>query len=166
MWKKNICHFKSLKTARKIKQKYRKSDRFWYKFPVDFHCVECGGTGARQVSGEIVFPEVKKFHRSTYFVCPCGAYVLCHRGSGVPMGYPAGVATRAARGALHNKFLDPLWRGVSRGRRDLVRDKLYRYLARKMGLPFEKAHVSMFDLGQCHKAINILENVVKSRNMS
>ena len=138
-------------------------DKQTYKFPADFHCVECGGTGGKRRSGKDVHPDVEKFHKSSYFQCDCGAYVLCHRGSFVPMGYPAGEATRAARGAIHHKFLDPLWRDVPRNRRKQVRENLYRYLAKKMKLPREKAHVSMFDLGQCHKAIKILNNVVKIR---
>lgn len=132
-----------------------------YKFPADFHCVECGGTGGHRRSGKDVHPHVEEFHKSSYFQCDCGAYVLCHRGSYVPMGYPAGERTRAARGAIHHKFLDPLWRNAPRNKRKQVRENLYAYLAKKMKLPREKTHVSMFDLGQCHKAIKILHNVVK-----
>ena len=59
--------------------------------------------------------------------------------------------------AAHAVF-DPLWKyGRFRGHRNAA----YAWLAQKMGLPVEKTHIGMFDVGQCRKAIEIIEKETK-----
>ena len=56
---------------------------------------------------------------------------------------------------LHTPYLTLC--GRFRGHRNAA----YAWLAQKMGLPVEKTHIGMFDVGQCRKAIEIIEKETK-----
>ena len=73
------------------------------------------------------------------------------------MGRRAYAVLRFWKLAEHAVF-DPLWKyGRFRGHRNAA----YAWLAQKMGLPVEKTHIGMFDVGQCRKAIEIIEKETK-----
>ena len=69
------------------------------------------------------------------------------RWDGRPLGVPADAATRAARREAHRAF-DPLW---ELGRMD--RTAAYAWLAARMGLPPERAHISQFTIAQCKRVV-------------
>lgn len=71
------------------------------------------------------------------------------RWDGAPMGTPADATTRAARRAAH-RALDPLWEN---GR--MSREAAYAWLAARMGLSRERAHISQFSAEQCYQVISI-----------
>lgn len=75
------------------------------------------------------------------------------RWTGAPMGTPADATTRAARRAAH-RALDPLW---ETGR--MSRAAVYAWLAARMGLPREHAHISQFSAEQCYQVIAICSRV-------
>ena len=85
------------------------------------------------------------------------AYVGVHKGTDKPLGRLANAELRNWKKAAHAVF-DPLWKyGRFRGHRNAA----YAWLAQKMGLPVEKTHIGMFDVGQCRKAIEIIEKETK-----
>lgn len=65
-----------------------------------------------------------------------------------PISAPADYETRQARIAAHTAF-DKLWKS---GR--LKRSRVYKQLAKYMGLSTRETHISHFDLVQCKKVID------------
>lgn len=71
------------------------------------------------------------------------------RWDGAPMGVPANKETRLARRLAHRAF-DPLW-----ARGHMTRTAAYAWLATRMGLPTDRAHISQFTAEQCHRVVAI-----------
>lgn len=96
-----------------------------------------------------------------YWLCrPCMAYVGCQKGTVIPTGRLANAELRQWKQIVHQAF-DPLWkRGSFKGYRDVA----YAWLFKKMGLPAEKAHIGMFDVAECRKALSIIEAKKRSRH--
>lgn len=84
----------------------------------------------------------------------CMAYVGCHKGTDKPLGRLANAELRYWKRQTHAAF-DPLWKY---GRFKGYRNAAYGWLAQKMGLPIEKTHIGMFDVGECKRAILICRN--------
>lgn len=88
---------------------------------------------------------------SNLYICrPCGARVGTHKNSKRPLGTMANVKLRALRKICHRQF-DPKWKS-----KQMSRSAAYRWLAEKMEVPQEKAHIGMFNEEQCYKLIKIL----------
>ena len=96
------------------------------------------------------------YHGYSYgmiYLCPqCGAYVGTHKGTDRPLGRLANAELRKWKMAAHAAF-DPLWQ---RGEYKHRRNDAYAWLAEKMGLPKEQTHIGMFDVAQCQKVIQII----------
>lgn len=111
------------------------------------------------VDSDVIYPDRPDLHGKPMFRCSCGAYVGCHPGTDVPLGYPAGPDTRRLRSRVHALF-DPLWQakmqrdGVRKGK---AREAGYEWLAAQLGLQREDCHVSHMDAATCRRAIAILE---------
>lgn len=124
-------------------------------------CVECGGKG-RMTSGKALHPSKPDLHSRIFFVCDCGAWVGCHPGTGVPLGHPAGTATRHLRFVAHNQF-DLLWKGEP-GRdyraSQKFRQRAYAWLARELGVPVADCHFGLFDAETLRRAIDIISERV------
>lgn len=127
---------------------------------VDPICTECGAM-AEQVDSSVIYPHRLDLHGKPMFRCTCGAYVGCHPGTDVPLGYPAGPQTRQLRSKVHALF-DPIWEakmkrdGVRKGK---AREAGYGWLAAQLGIARDDCHVSHFDAARCRKAIEVLEKV-------
>jgi hypothetical protein len=67
---------------------------------------------------------------------------------------PADEPTRVLRRQCHLEF-DKLWKGPT-GR--MSRTAAYRWLAKTMQLPPDKAHIGMFDSAQCEQLLKALTN--------
>lgn len=110
-------------------------------------CPYCGNTAEFTDSAEI-------YHGHGYgmiYLCrPCDAYVGTHKGTDKPLGRLANAELRRWKIAAHGAF-DPLWKGG-----EFRRNEAYRWLAGKMGLPKERTHIGMFDVPQCQKVIQII----------
>ncbi len=118
-------------------------------------CVECGHVG-RLVAGVEVYGAASLYAKKMFYLCECGAYVGCHPKTALPLGRPAGLDTRKARGRAHDVF-DILWRakmetGVAQYR---ARGDAYAWLARQLGIRGNVCHISMFDRETCDRAIAI-----------
>ena len=112
--------------------------------------------------GKQNYPYQKDFGH--IWICPtCGAYVGCHPGTKKPLGRTANAELRAAKRKAHATF-DPLWNekmnreGISKG---AARRAGYRWLSEQLGLPEEKTHIAMFDVGTCNRVIEICRPYLK-----
>jgi hypothetical protein len=83
---------------------------------------------------------------NVYVCLYCDAYVGTYGRSNRPMGPLADEPLRNARKAAHSVF-DIMWQ-----RGDMTRSQAYRWLAWKMELPPELAHIGMFNKDQCERA--------------
>lgn len=134
-------------------------------------CPDCK-VEARLTDGMEIWPHRPDLHAKPIWTCDgCGGRVGCHPGTTDPLGTPAGPELRRARGDLHEKRLDPLWRealesgfykGKSRYRNGIVktaRTRVYEWLADRLSLLPEQTHVGMFDMETCKRAWAALEGV-------
>lgn len=117
------------------------------------YCDYCGRE-TEYVDSKVIYG---KSYGKIYLCRNCMAYVGVHKGTDKPLGRLANAELRNWKKAAHAVF-DPLWKyGRFRGHRNAA----YGWLAQKMGLPVEKTHIGMFDVGQCRKAIEIIERETK-----
>lgn len=116
-------------------------------------CDYCGRK-AKYVDSKIVYG---KSYGMIYYCGDCNAYVGVHKGSDKPLGRLANAELRYWKTAAHAVF-DPLWKY---GRFKHHRNAAYGWLAQKMGIPVEQTHIGMFDVAQCRRAINIVQNETK-----
>lgn len=119
-------------------------------------CSECGGTNVTCVSGDRIYPHRPDLYSKWFWLCACGAYVGCHPKTDIPLGTPAGPATRRARNEAHAAF-DTLWRRkMQRGAtRKEARNAGYAWLAREMGLDLEDTHIASFTKEQCAQVVEL-----------
>lgn len=116
----------------------------------DVICDYCGRK-AELVDSKIVYG---KSYGKIYLCRHCMAYVGVHKGTDIPLGRLANAELRYWKKRTHYVF-DPLWRkGPFKGHRNAA----YGWLAQRMGLPVEQTHIGMFDVAQCKRAINIIQN--------
>lgn len=125
------------------------------------HSVTCPycNEPAELVSGEVIYEHRPDLYKKKFWMCfECDAYVGCHEagkgyGDGTrPLGRLANRELRALKSAVHELF-DPIWRN-----NHMTRRKAYSWLARQMGIHFDKCHVGMFDEKQCYDAIAACSN--------
>lgn len=119
-------------------------------------CIECGKL-AVLVTGKEVYPGRPDLHDKPMFKCSCGAYVGCHPGTEIPLGYPAGRETRRAREAAHEAF-DRLWK------RKAQRDKMaagkarglgYKWLGEMLGIAPADCHISHMNADTCRRVVEL-----------
>jgi hypothetical protein len=67
------------------------------------------------------------------------------------MGVPANYEVRRLRRKVHDLF-DRRWKSGS-----MKRQEAYRWLAEKMGMPYERCHVGSFGKEDCERALKILQ---------
>jgi ssDNA-binding Zn-finger/Zn-ribbon topoisomerase 1 len=82
----------------------------------------------------------------------CKGSIGVHYGTKEPLGIPAPKHVRELRIKCHDGF-DKLWKNGGK----LTRKEAYKWLQEKMCLDGSKAHIAMFDEGQCLKLISFLE---------
>lgn len=117
-------------------------------------CIECGAL-AEMTEGEAIYPHHPNLWAKPYFRCSCGAYVGCHPGTEIPLGYPAGPETRKARSAAHAAF-DPLWKrkaerdGIGKGK---ARGLGYKWLAEALGIEPAACHISHMDTATARRVV-------------
>lgn len=113
-------------------------------------CPYCGRQ-AEYVNSKVVYG---RSYGMIYLCRNCLAYVGVHKGTDKPLGRLANAELRYWKQRAHAVF-DPLWqRGRFRGRRN----DAYNWLSQKMGLPIEQTHIGMFDVAECQRAIQIINN--------
>jgi hypothetical protein len=65
------------------------------------------------------------------------------------LGHLAGPELRQARSAAHDAF-DPIWQS---GR--MSRTKAYRWLSKKLDIPYAKTHIGMFDVDMARRVVDL-----------
>jgi ssDNA-binding Zn-finger/Zn-ribbon topoisomerase 1 len=106
----------------------------------DLTCGECGMSKMRLIA------------LPTGHFYGCARYPTC-RGThgahpdGSPMGTPGDTLTREARMRAHEIF-DQLWKTGK-----MSRDDAYKWLAQKLGMTKETAHIGRFDVKTCERVI-------------
>ena len=122
-------------------------------------CDYCGDN-AKLVTGKEVYQVCSRRLKALYFwKCqPCDAWVGCH-----PVGYKE--TGRRLLGRLANKELremrkmahvafDKLWIGKQCA--STQRQASYAWLSLKMGLKREQAHIGMFNVDECKKVVDLV----------
>lgn len=132
-------------------------------------CPYCGNP-SKLVSGAAIYPNRRDLALLKYHRCvPCDAHVGCHKpgafmfagnkkitsDGSLPMGQLANAELRAARQAAHAAF-DPRWREQQTPRRIA-----YDWLARQLGLPLDQTHIAEFDLAQCRRVVEVVNQTKK-----
>lgn len=116
----------------------------------EVYCDYCGRR-AEFVDSKVVYG---KSYGMIYLCRSCIAYVGVHKGTDTPLGRLANAELRHWKKAAHAAF-DPMWKyGRFRGHRNAA----YGWLAQKMELPVEQTHIGMFDVADCRRAIQIINN--------
>ncbi|BAQ44359.1 zinc-finger-containing protein [Methylobacterium aquaticum] len=134
----------------------------------------CCGRDARLTDGTEIYP-----HRAEpaiadkpMWVCDdCGAYVGCHPTTTVALGTLAGPELRRLRRRVH-LVIDPIWRAAHRiapyanaprkareGIQRRARQRVYEFLADRLGIPCAECHVAMFDAARCGAAVKAMQHV-------
>lgn len=121
-------------------------------------CVECGKRGLI-ASGKTAYPDQPLKHGKIYFVCPCGAMVGCHPGTGIPAGRPASGETRYLRAIAHKAF-DAIW--SNNGTRTRLasghaRTRAYKWLARQLGIEPHACHFGFMGRDELKRALDIIQ---------
>ena len=119
-------------------------------------CRYCGGVirrvPARKVYGAAA--DRLKLNGEWLYQCQnCNARVGCHRGTKRPLGNVANEMLRLKRVETHQVF-DSFWQ--SRG---MSRTAAYKWLAEKLDMPEEQAHIGGFEMDQCQMVIDICGHV-------
>lgn len=132
-------------------------------------CVKCSycGKDASLVTGKEIYPHRKDLYDLKFWQCPpCDAYVGCHKvgngyGDGTrPFGRLANPELREAKQMAHLHF-DKLWNGAGA----MTRNAAYRWLARKLGIPFEQCHIGEFDVSLCYRTVQESKTILEVGNL-
>ncbi|AWB21202.1 hypothetical protein DA075_09990 [Methylobacterium currus] len=133
----------------------------------------CCGRSARLTTGAEIYPRQPHLHGRHFYICDaCKGYCGTHRGSTRSLGTPAGPALRFERQHLHAHVIDPLWMEaelcgayedkpprVVHQIRKRARQRVYEFLADRLGISEQDCHVGMFDMTRCAAAAEALAGV-------
>ena len=136
-------------------------------------CRYCGGAVHLVPAAKVYGPAAAKrlgLEREKFYQCQnCNARVGCHKGSARPLGNLANahvsmntvdiglaqLAMRMKRMETHQVF-DSFWK-----ERGMSRTQGYKWMAKKLRLSEELAHIGGFEMDRCQKLIRLCE---KERN--
>lgn len=129
------------------------------RFEKPLPCAECGEQNAELVTGKRIYPHRPDLHGQGFWLCACGAYCGCHKGTSFPLGSTAGPLTRKARNAAHAAF-DPLWK--AKATRDnlpnhVARGAAYLWLAAQLGIEMKDCHISHMNAAQALRVVEVCE---------
>ena len=109
--------------------------------PVPERCDACASDEIRKMQTRI---------GGEAWICDsCGAFVSCHDGTNIPVGFMADRETRQLRKEAHLAF-DRLWK-----ERLMSRDKAYLWLAFSLEIPRETMHISWLSKDQLRLATKL-----------
>lgn len=116
-------------------------------------CRYCGGT-VRLVPANMVYGAAAakrlKLEKEMFYQCQnCNARVGCHRGSKRPLGNLANEVLRLKRMETYQVY-DAFWK--SKG---MTRTQAYKWLAERMQIPEQQAHIGSFEMDQCQRVIDL-----------
>lgn len=104
-------------------------------------------------TGKDIYPHRHDLFEKKFFWCaPCDAYVGTHNRTGEPLGILANAHLRRLRTLAHSAF-DLLWK-----EQGIERTVAYAMLAKGLNIPFEAAHIAMFDNAQCRRVVDLVNS--------
>ena len=110
-------------------------------------CRYCGGAVHLVPAAKVYGPAAAKrlgLEREKFYQCQnCNARVGCHKGSARPLGNLANEALRMKRMETHQVF-DSFWK-----ERGMSRTQGYKWMAKKLRLSEELAHIGGFEMHKC-----------------
>ena len=114
----------------------------------NIRCPYCGSQ-AVFMDSELIYGK----NLGKMYVCSnypkCDSYVGVHKGTNIPKGSMANGLLREYRKEVHG-IVDPFWRnGI------MDRGQFYAWMAEQLQIPAAEAHVGMFDVERCKKAIGV-----------
>lgn len=117
-------------------------------------CRYCGGVvrlvPARKIYGTST-DRLGLAKEKIYLCQNCNARVGCHKGTTRPLGNVANEVLRLKRRETHQVF-DRFWQDAG-----MSRTQAYKWLAKKMSLPDEDAHIGGFEMDQCQQVIDLCQ---------
>lgn len=116
------------------------------------HCDYCGQPALYTDSAAVY----GRSYGMIYYCPNCIAWVGVHRGTSKPKGRLANAELREWKKAAHAAF-DPLW---MQGHKK--RNEAYHWLASRMGLAPDEAHIGKFDVAQCRQVVQICSSERKT----
>lgn len=117
-------------------------------------CLHCGESCALTNSRGQPFTGRKR--SKPYWTCQScpDSRVGCHPGTTKPLGFAADRSTRRARGILHARMVDPLWKGTRNASHN--RRAIYRFMSDHLGIDVDDTHIGMFDIETCREVWRLL----------
>lgn len=128
--------------------------------PIIPHCRYCGTGAMLAHSGQPDYP-YQRDYGPTWVCTPCGAWVGCHPGTLTALGALANAELRAWKQKAHAAF-DPLWKcKMARDKcsQSKARKAGYLWLARKLGIPLDRAHIGEMNVAECKQTVQICEAI-------
>lgn len=125
---------------------------------IDPICAECSKL-AKWVTGEKVYPDHPNLWEKPYWLCECGAYVGCHPGTDIPLGFPAGRQLRSLRSKCHEAF-DKIWKtkmALQKVGKGKARGAGYAWLGEQLGIEPADCHFGHMDAETCRRALAIIQ---------
>ncbi|MBR4122175.1 MAG: hypothetical protein IKR06_02690 [Erysipelotrichaceae bacterium] len=117
--------------------------------PFDVICPKCGIAADFIKANEGDISKARSRYR-----CPkCRMSVMTHPGTPIPLGDMANAKIRSERILLHEKF-DRLYVKMHWSRKEA-----YEWMARNLGIPPERAHISMLTEEECEELRNLLKEM-------
>lgn len=124
-------------------------------------CRYCGGVirlvPAETIYGEAAAKRLELVGEFIYQCQNCNARVGCHKGTTRPLGNVANEILRLKRMETHQVF-DSYWH-----RKGMSRTAAYRWLAKRLHLSTEQAHIGSFEMDQCQKVIDLCRQREKNK---
>ena len=130
-------------------------------------CPACGQPG-RLAYGSEVYPHRADLRAKPFWVCDADdTRVGCHPGTTVALGTMATPALRQARSRAHDA-VDPIWlaqtdrsmnRHGQRIVRQVARQRVYSFMAARLGVTRDACHIGMFDEAMCRRVVEAMRHV-------
>ncbi len=108
-------------------------------------CRYCGGKVKLADSSKIF----GKSYGKIYLCTNCNAFTGTHKNSNKPLGTLANSILRAKRKEAHEVF-DSFWK-----KKGISRTQAYKWLAKKMDLPYKATHIGYFEIEDCQRVIDL-----------
>lgn len=126
---------------------------------VDPICVE-DGKMAVLVTGREIYPDREDLWRDSFYRCACGAFVGVHRGTDIPVGYPAGPHTRRARRQAREAMDSLIQRKINRDKvtKREAETLGFAWLAGALGIRPDACHFAMMDAKTCQRVVALVMN--------
>ena len=147
------------KTKRRPSRPQRRRHKGGLHLEIPKICRYCGGVVRLVPAAEVYGAAAARrlgIEREKFYQCQnCNARVGCHKGTTRPLGNLANETLRLKRKETHQVF-DSFWK-----ERGMTRTQAYHWMAKKLRLSEQLAHIGGFEMDRCQRLIDLCE---KERN--